>query len=325
LYSQLLRLSDLGARAAGRVPTPPPQGLLPETQLRLKGLRRSDAVVNFHAHGVELGHTSLHSVAAKLTLDHGVLSVAPLSAAFPEGKIAGRGKFNATNDVATTDLDLRITGLRLGQFDRKQPEQPRIDGLLEARLTLSGRGNSFHEQASMANGTVTAVLPHGAIRASLAELSGFDLRGLGLMLARNKDETPVRCGVASFQVRDGILTSESLVLDTDPVLITGSGTLNLDSEALDFTFQGRPKHPRLMRVRSRVSVHGTLAHPAIGMETGTAAVQAGAAVALGVVLTPLAAVLAFVDPGLAKDADCAALLAQAKTNSTPANAPAAVR
>jgi hypothetical protein len=30
-------------------------------------------------------------------------------------------------------------------------------------------------------------------------------------------------------------------------------------------------------------------------------------------LTPVAALLAFVDPGLAKDADCAALLAQARS------------
>jgi hypothetical protein len=35
-------------------------------------------------------------------------------------------------------------------------------------------------------------------------------------------------------------------------------------------------------------------------------------VALGVIFSPLASVLAFVDPGLAKDADCARLLAVSK-------------
>ena len=51
--------------------------------------------------------------------------------------------------------------------------------------------------------------------------------------------------------------------------------------------------------------------------------QTAEAVVLGVVATPLAAVLAFVDPGLAKDADCAALLAAAGTldNRLPATAP----
>jgi hypothetical protein len=36
-------------------------------------------------------------------------------------------------------------------------------------------------------------------------------------------------------------------------------------------------------------------------------------VALGVLLTPLASALAFVDPGLSKDADCGALMTENKT------------
>jgi hypothetical protein len=37
--------------------------------------------------------------------------------------------------------------------------------------------------------------------------------------------------------------------------------------------------------------------------------QAGASAALGVLLTPLAAIAAFIDLGRAQDADCAALIA----------------
>jgi len=66
-------------------------------------------------------------------------------------------------------------------------------------------------------------------------------------------------------------------------------------------------------------VRGTLSHPSAGIQTSSTVVQAAAAVALGVLLTPLASVLAFVDPGLAKDADCAALLAEAKALDTQAH------
>jgi AsmA family protein len=58
-------------------------------------------------------------------------------------------------------------------------------------------------------------------------------------------------------------------------------------------------------------VRGTLVHPAIGIQAGKAAAQTAEAVALGVILTPLGGLLAFVDPGLAKDADCASLQTQA--------------
>lgn len=67
-----------------------------------------------------------------------------------------------------------------------------------------------------------------------------------------------------------------------------------------------------MRLRSPISVRETLEDPQLGVQTGRVALQAGAAVALGVLLTPVAAVLAFIDGGLAKDANCAALVGLAE-------------
>jgi hypothetical protein len=96
------------------------------------------------------------------------------------------------------------------------------------------------------------------------------------------------------------------------VLITGEGVVDLQSEGLDMRLQGRPKHPRL-RLRSPLLVHGTLRHPAVSGDMTKPAAQAGGAIALGVLLSPVAAMLAFVDPGLAKDTNCAALLAQASS------------
>jgi AsmA family protein len=325
LRSQLLRIADFGRRAAGRAPKPVEgqRWVLPDTPFRLTGLRRSDAVVNFHVQTLDTGHVALRTVAVKVTADHGSVAVAPLSAALREGKITGELKFDATRDVPAAAMDLKVANLKLGQFgehpqstgedadsDTRRP--PPLDGALQARITLKARGNSIHELASNANGKVTAVLPHGAVRSSFAELAGFDLRGLGLMASGNKDDTGVRCGVASFDAQDGRLTAQSLVVDTERVLVTGEGSVDLGSETLDLRIQGRPKHPRL-RLRGALLVRGTLGHPSFSIDAGKAAAQAGGAIALGVLLTPVAAMLAFVDPGLAKDADCAALLAEARS------------
>jgi len=125
----------------------------------------------------------------------------------------------------------------------------------------------------------------------------LDFRGLGLMLTRNKEDTPIRCGVASFKAHDGTLTAQTLLIDTDPVLITGSGTIQLDSEALDLELKGHPKHLRVLRLSAPFLVQGTLAHPSISIEKGNRKLK-------------------LIDPGHAKDADCGTLLAQAKTDET---------
>jgi AsmA family protein len=160
---------------------------------------------------------------------------------------------------------------------------------------------------------VTAVLSHGTIRASLAELTGIDLRGLGMLLGKSTQSTPIRCAIASFQAHGGDLAAQSLVVDTEPVLVTGEGVIHMDSESLGLSLRGHPKALRLGRLRSALLVRGTLLHPSVGVQAGQAVAQTAAAVALGVIFSPLASVLAFVDPGLAKDADCAGLLAASKT------------
>jgi AsmA family protein len=275
--------------------------LLSNATLSVSAVRRGDAVVNFHARGVELGRVPLHGVSAKVTIDHGILTVSPLAAEVYGGKLLGRLRLDARRDVPPAEVDLKITDLQLEQIDRKDSVSPPFEGLLQARVAVAGRGSSVHQVAASANGTVTAAVPKGAIRASLAELTGIDLRGVGLLLTKNTEETAVRCGAASFQAHEGTLTVQSLVVDTERVLIVGEGQIHLDSEDLDLTFRGQPKQLRLFRLRLPILVRGTLAHPEIAIQAHDAAQKSG---------VPQSAMPAATDRGLAKDADCAALLAQ---------------
>jgi AsmA family protein len=68
-------------------------------------------------------------------------------------------------------------------------------------------------------------------------------------------------------------------------------------------------------LRSPITLHGTLLHPAVGVKAGNLLAQAGVAAALGTLLTPFAAAIAFIDPGLAKNKDCAAVIAEAQADA----------
>ncbi|MBS0419301.1 MAG: AsmA family protein [Proteobacteria bacterium] len=306
LKSKRLRTADLGARAAGRGIAGNDHTVLPDTPFNLNGARHTIADVDFHAETLELGRTPVRDLAMKVKIDLGAIEVAPLSGVVRDGKVTGRIRIDVTRDIARADVDFKVAHLKLAMTDGKASP---VEGPLQARLSMHGKGNSLHDLAANADGKLTAVLPHGAIRSSLAELSGFDLRGLGLMATGNEQDTGIRCALASFDLEDGTLKAQRLLVDTDPVLITGQGSISLDSEALDLKLIGRPKHPRL-RIRAPLLVRGTLRHPAFSIEAKKPIAQAGGAVALGVLLTPVAAMLAFVDPGLAKDSDCGALLAE---------------
>jgi AsmA family protein len=307
ITSQLLRLSDLGKRAAGREPAADADTLLlSNAMLSPKEVRRGDWVVHYRAREVDVGRVPLHQVSAKMTVDHGILVVAPLLADVLGGTLNVHLKTDARTDIPTSDVDLKLSDAQLEQFYHKTGP-PLVAGSLQARVSVAGQGRSVHEVAASANGTVTGVVTHGTIRSSLAELTGIDLRALGLILTNNKEQTGMRCVVASFLARDGTLNAQRLVADTDPVLITGEGQLHLDSESLDFALRGHPKSFRLFRLHAPLWVRGTIIHPTIGIQVRNKDDQSETGEAVGAATMPLPAVLSFVDPGLAKDENCASL------------------
>ena len=302
--SNLLRMQDIGPKAAGRAPPeagPTEQGSadghstpkgpsLPETPFHFAALRRTDYAMNLHIKRFETQKLTFTGVAGKMGIDHGNVSVPQLSGTLDDGKINAHLKLDARTDTPKVSLDLTLANLQIAQLPRKDPSQPpALEGLLQGKIDLTGRGKSLRDLAADASGTIKATIPQGAIRASFAELAGVDLRGLGLALTKNKKDTAIRCGVATFQAHKGVLTAENLVLDTDPVLITGGGTIELATETLDLELEGHPKELRVLRLSAPISVQGPLSHPHLSLEKGQRKFK-------------------LIDPGHAKDADCGALL-----------------
>jgi uncharacterized protein involved in outer membrane biogenesis len=290
LHSRVLRLADFGLRAAGRSSEPKSPLLLSDAMISPNVLHAAGATVTYHADRVEVGRVPFEAVSLDATIGRDVLTVAPLLAKLAGGRVNAHFTLDGSKEPAAANVDFRISDLQLGQLLNKDTGPPPLEGLMQARVSITGQGRSVHQVAASANGTVTAQMPLGALRKSFAELTDVDLRGLGLLLTKNKEDVAVRCAIAHFKAENGTLTAQDLVVDTDPVLITGAGQIHLDSEALDLIIRGNAKNLRLFRLLAPVLVQGTLAHPAVHIPVRNSR-------------------LMLADTGKGKDVDCAALLA----------------
>jgi uncharacterized protein involved in outer membrane biogenesis len=294
-----------------------PSLLLPDADLQVDRVRAMDADVSYTARSVLATKLPMRDVNLHLRLVAGVLRLDPLAFALSEGQFSGSVQIDAAQTPPQTDLDMKLTNVDLAEFKSAAAETPPASGTLLGRIRLHGGGSSVHKFASNSAGSLSFVIPHGQVRTAFAELTGINVaRGLGLLLTGDQQQTDLRCGVADFTADHGNVTATTLVVDTTNVLITGRGDLDFGDERLNLSIEGEPKKPRFFRLRSPISLSGTLAKPAIGIKPEKTLVQAAAAVALGTLLTPVAAVLAFVDPGLAHNADCVALLAQSEPRAS---------
>ncbi len=294
------------------------QRIFPDATLNVDRIRSIDADVHYRILSIRDAPIHLKAATARVKLDAGLLRAEPLQLDLPQGRVTGFVQLNARKAVPATSLDLQLSNGRMEQlvpvsFQGSSP----YAGPLVARARLSGTGDSVHKAFASANGEVMAVIPGGEIRASIAELLGVNvIKGLGLLLSKDDKTTPIRCGVAHFQARDGLMTADRIVFDTGPTLVKGSGSINLDTERMDFEVQGHAKKFRLVRLSVPVTVKGPIMSPRLGVEPGKALLQGGAGLGLAA-LSPLAILLPFVDPGLAKNADCQALLAEGAAEGAP--------
>jgi AsmA family protein len=335
LASRRLHLADLEAvigggpkRTAGHTVSPSERAMaarltaehrvLPDATLDVGRIHAADARLTYRADSVDAGKAPIRSLLLKLSLDHGLLTIDPLAMRLPQGDVSGLVRLSARGRTPVTTVNMSVANARVESFIGRGAKTPPLTGGLYARAALTGVGDSVRAAASHANGQVTLVIPGGQMRSAFAELMGINVaNGLFELLTKNHGQTPVRCAVADFKATDGVLQAQSIVFDTGVVIATGSGDVDLRDETMNLAFAGKPKKFRLLRIGAPITVKGSLGQPKFGVAIAKAAPQAAASVALGVLAAPVAAVLPFIHPGLAKDADCASLVSQAEARGAP--------
>lgn len=289
--------------------------LLPDARLDISRVRNMDARVDFVADDVRTEKLPLRGFSLDISLDNGLLRLDPMTLNLAQGRLNGAVAINAREDVPQVDLDVRLSNARLETLIPMQGD-PAVTGALSGRVRLTGHGAAVREAAANANGAVSLVIPSGEVREAFAELTGINVtRGLGLLLTDDQSKIGIRCGVADFQVRNGVLNAQSIVVDTETMLISGRGTVSLRDETMNLRIEGEAKEPRLVSISAPITIGGRLRSPSIGVEADDALGQGGLAAALGSLVAPLAAVLPFIDADLAEDANCAGLMAEARGGS----------
>lgn len=315
LTSQRLALADLAGFIGGKPGKPdptPPGKVLPRTPVNLDKLRAMDVDVRFTGEKVEAPGLPIDRLEANLKIADSQARLEPLAFVIAQGSFAGTVELDGRGAVPRARLDMDIRRMDLHRFFAGTRFAPQTSGILAGRLDLRGQGRSTAELLGNADGRATLLMTGGSLSALLVEVIGVDIaKALGLVIGQDQPMT-VRCLVADLDVAGGDARTRALVLDTARAVITGQGDVNLRDETMNLRLEAHPKDPSPFSARAPIHVGGRLGAPEIAVDAATEATRGGLAVALGALLTPLAALVPFLEPGLGKDQDCQQLVSQAQ-------------
>jgi hypothetical protein len=289
-------------------PKDPAHKVLPRTPLDLARLKAMNAEVSYSAaHVTNARKMPLDRMAMQVRLENGVLQLDQLNLGIAGGSLLGRLRIDSHSNPAVVDVHLSGKSLELSKMFRDVNLTRTSFGKIHAEIDLKARGNSVAQMLGGASGNMAMLMGKGQISNLLLEVAGLDGAEIIKFLVRGDVNVPVRCAATAFDVKDGLMTSRALVIDTTDTVIYGEGTVNLATEALNLYFKPYPKDTSILSLRSPLKVAGTLGAPQAGPDRGALAGRAAAALALGAI-NPLLALAATVETGPGEDANCGAIL-----------------
>jgi uncharacterized protein involved in outer membrane biogenesis len=289
-------------------PHDPTRKILPTAPLDLARMKAMNSEVTYMAAKVtNARHLPIDRISAGVNLKNGVLKLDPLSFGIAGGTMTGQLHIDSHSNPATVEAHLKGKSLELSRMFRDVRLTQSSFGKIHGDVHLKGRGNTTAQMLASASGDVSLLMGQGQISNLLLEFAGLDGAEIIKFLLRGDKNVKLRCAAAAFDVKDGLMTSRALVLDTDDTVIWGDGNVNFGTEAMDLYFRPYPKDTSILSVRSPIKITGTLGAPHTGPDQGALAGRAAVALALGAI-NPLLALAATLETGPGEDADCRATL-----------------
>jgi AsmA family protein len=285
--------------------------VLPDKPFDLVKLRDHDVDLKFKGKSVKWGAVPIDNLSTHLTLKSGVMRFDPLDFGIADGHLVSDVTIDVTGRVPTAKAEIEARNLELKRIFPQLASPRGSAGRFGARAHFTTKGNSVAEMFAAADGEAAVAMRGGEASTLQLVLTNLDLARAAQLLIGGDEKAAISCAVAALHAKDGVMTPDLLVVDTEAELITGSGSIDFRNEKYDLHLKADSKKPSPLALKGPIVIGGTFGTPAIHPSLGPVIARIGAAVGLGVVAPPLA-LLPLIDLGDAPDADCRALYQDAR-------------
>ncbi len=286
--------------------------LLPTTTISLPKLLAADVHLKYRGARIQGRNMPFDSLAADMDIVDGRILLHPVSIGVGQGQITGTVELAPVNgEQFRTKADIAVQRVDLGRM-LKATNMVSGSGVIGGHAVLDTTGNSTATMLANGNGSLQLTMAGGGdLSALLVALSGLQFGNALLSALGIPDRDKIECFVADFVLQRGELQTRTLLLDTTSDITSGSGTINLRAETLNYEVKTEAKHFTIGALPAPISITGSFKDPGALPDITKLAVRGGVAAGLGVLFPP-AAILPTIQFGVGDDHRCEALAHRGK-------------
>lgn len=220
----------------GQVAPVAPQPLFPVEMLRKLNFQLDLATDSMQMKGVQLRKVEL-----KAKGDNGWLNLEPLRAELYGGTILAQSTLDVSGKVPQLKLQSNLNRVQIGPLLKDMTGKEELTGTAVLALRIESRGNMKEQFLRHLNGTMKLSFKDGVIH-KLYILQGIRqakalYEGELAVAAAKGEPTGFAHITATGVIKDGVLLNKDLQATSDLMKVTGSGTVDLVKEYVDYLLQ----------------------------------------------------------------------------------------
>lgn len=214
-----------------------------------------------------LGHAELH-----LYVDENDFRLQPLEFVLPGGGV--RAEYEASVADGRVDAGLKVSAdalsygglLRLLDYESEARGLLYLDTEIRANTAMVSGKAPLELLLENANGHIDFAAWPQNIEAGVLDLWTANLVLALLPVPKGGESARLNCLATRFKIDEGVMTSQTSLLDSTDTIIRGRGTIDLGEETLDLLVWPQAKREKFLSASTPVTVTGTFGDFRIGVE-----------------------------------------------------------
>ena len=245
-------------------------------------LRSFDMSGNIKAGQLIMNRLKIENIDIKINQQRGFLKIEPIKGLAYEGDYLGNIRIDARKQNGNTPLisaNERLSNVNIGPVIQTITGKESLTGKGNVSAIVTARGQSITALKQSLNGEIKISLADGVLKGidvvKMVQDTYAKYKNIKSSADTGKEETPFTNMSVSFQIRDGIMNSQDLVITSALPLVRGKGSINLNNSTLNYTLKTSADaklielvgiDKKLTGVPLRINLNGNLASPAYSVD-----------------------------------------------------------
>jgi len=219
-----------------------PQGATADQPSAVDGAERSrtplDARGTFTLKAAHFARMDLSGLRITLLAEDNVIHLFPIDAQIDGGRYSGDITWDVRGAVPTLSVDEHLTGVDMARLLAGSAQKGRLSGRATLNLKATARGATLDAFLKTLSGHLDANLANGALEGIDV---GYEMGRAQALIDKsaapprdNTGHTQFEVFQTSAQITNGVAETHDLTIASSALKVTGQGSANLSSKAIDF-------------------------------------------------------------------------------------------